>query len=358
MAQNYTDPAAADPGDWFTQNAPQAAAPQKATAENVALMYRNLLGREGTPQEIQSTLQGGSYDLDTIQGSIASSAEAKSYSQAHPQVNTATGGAAPTLNRNDPASVAAYVGYYANQPGANPSLKNDPNYWIGKISSGELGNDPGYIVSKFMLPEGAPAGSNRYGSLGGADPSAGFGAPPAPYASNPNAPTYTPPTLPAWLSSPYEAGKYTAPTGEEVLNEPGYAFGLEQGTKQINRSAAARGTVLNPGTVQALNRYGTDYATTKYDDAVARGLGIFNTNESARFGARQQNENEYQQNVVGPNQQNYFNQYGAYLNENARTLNDYLTNYGIQHTADTDYWGRLKDVSNSGLTASLGDRAA
>ncbi len=225
MAQAITDPpydAGTGTGtDWFAQNAPTTGgtggAQPKATAADVAQMYQNLLGRPATPQEIQDTLTGGSYDLNTIQGSIASSAEAQAYSQAHPQVNTATGGAgasggaAPTLNRSDPASVAAYVSYYANQPGANPSLKNDPNYWIGKISSGELGSDPNYIVSKFMLPEGAPAGANPYGALGLSNPGNGFGAPPAPYASNGAAPGFSAAAVPAALQNPY-AVQGTAPT--------------------------------------------------------------------------------------------------------------------------------------------------
>lgn len=61
-------------------------------------------------------------------------------------------------NFADTNYASAFVQYYANQPGANPSLKNDPNYWIGKITSGELGTDPNYIIQKFMTPEGAPAG--------------------------------------------------------------------------------------------------------------------------------------------------------------------------------------------------------
>jgi len=70
------------------------------------------------------------------------------------------GGAAPTLNTKDPNSVNAFISYYGNQPGVNPSVKNDPGYWAGVINSGSLGPDAGYIVQKFMTPEGAPAGSN------------------------------------------------------------------------------------------------------------------------------------------------------------------------------------------------------
>jgi hypothetical protein len=94
-------------------------------------------------------------------------------------------GAAPnTANfatqMTDPAYAAAFVAYYAKQQGANPSLGNDPNYWIQKITSGALGTDPNYVISKFMTPEGAPAGGAAPGA--GTNPvGAGTGA--APIAS-------------------------------------------------------------------------------------------------------------------------------------------------------------------------------
>jgi hypothetical protein len=286
---------------------------------------------------------------------MAATPEAQAYKPS--SGGATTGGGAPTLNRSDPASVAAYVNYYASQPGANPSLKNDPNYWIGKISSGELGDDPNYIVSKFMLPEGAPAGSgggNQYGALN----AGGFGAPPPAYASNPNAPTYTAPTPTGQLANQYVAPQFTAPSVADVESRPGYQIGLNTGLSTIQRSAAAKGTVLNPGTVQALNRYGTDYAGTQYANVLGQEANIFGMNAQQGLAGRQQNQTEFQQNVVGPTNTTYQNQYQSYLNDNARTLQDYLTNYNVQHTADTDYWGRLKDVSGSGLQAALGDRAA
>ena len=62
-------------------------------------------------------------------------------------------------NLRDPAYARQLVAYWATQPGANPSLGRDPDYWINKITSGELGTDENYIIQKFKTPEGAPAGS-------------------------------------------------------------------------------------------------------------------------------------------------------------------------------------------------------
>lgn len=56
----------------------------------------------------------------------------------------------------DPAYAAQYVAWAATQPGVNPSVKNDPNYWIGKFTSGAFGNDQEYALKRMMQAEGAP----------------------------------------------------------------------------------------------------------------------------------------------------------------------------------------------------------
>ena len=245
----------------------------------------------------------------------------------------ASGGGPPTGGSlSDPAYAAQLVAYYANQPGADPSLKNDPNYWIQKMTSGEFGSDQGYAVSKMQTAWQGGGSSNPYGALAGGGNSgnatadalgvnpAVLGIPSAPYASDPNAPT------------PYAAPTFTAPTAAEVQGQPGYQIGLDTGLQQINRSAAAKGTVLNPGTVQALNQYGTNYAGTQYGNVLAQDLGVFNTN-------------------TGNAQTAYQNQYGNYLANNARTFQDYMANYGINHTASTDYFGYLNGTANRGASS-------
>lgn len=53
----------------------------------------------------------------------------------------------------------------------------------------------------------------------------------------------------------------------DVMAQPGYQFGLDQGTTALNRQAAARGSYNSGAALKAASRYGTDYATTKYGDA-------------------------------------------------------------------------------------------
>jgi hypothetical protein len=64
----------------------------------------------------------------------------------------------------------------------------------------------------------------------------------------------------------------------KVAQDPGYQFALEEGQKALERSAAARGTLLSGATAKALQRYGNDYATTKTNDVYNRDLTTYNTN--------------------------------------------------------------------------------
>lgn len=59
-------------------------------------------------------------------------------------------------------------------------------------------------------------------------------------------------------------------TGDNLASDPGYQFGLKQGTTAIERSAAARGGLYSGATLKALNRYGQDYGGTKFGEAFNR----------------------------------------------------------------------------------------
>lgn len=59
-------------------------------------------------------------------------------------------------------------------------------------------------------------------------------------------------------------------TGEDVESEPGYQFGMDQGMQAMDRSAAARGNLLSGASLKAAQRFGQDYAGTKFNDAYQR----------------------------------------------------------------------------------------
>lgn len=61
-------------------------------------------------------------------------------------------------------------------------------------------------------------------------------------------------------------------TGQDLAAEPGYAFGLGEGEKALQRGASRNGMRLSPATMKALLRFNEDYAGTKYNDAFTRDL--------------------------------------------------------------------------------------
>lgn len=80
-----------------------------------------------------------------------------------------------------------------------------------------------------------------------------------------------------------------------VTKDPSFAFGLNQGTQAIDRSAAGAGSLYSGATLKALQRYGTDYAGTKLGDVFNRystvaGLGNAATNSNTIAGTNAANQ--------------------------------------------------------------------
>lgn len=206
-----------------------------------------------------------------------------------------------------------------------------------------------------------------------------FGAAPAPFGE-----TYTATPRPAWLQGPYTpmqwtGGDFIAPTKPTVLQtpytlptqadleaSPGYLAAQTAMQRGIERSAAAKGTVLSGGFVgRALPRALGEYAGTAYGNLVNQTLG-----------ARQQNFGEYSTDVNNAFAQ-YQQKYGqfsdaasrdqaaralnesAYVTDESNNRNQYLSRYnqyldaaGMKRQADTDLWGRTTDLADLSLRAA------
>lgn len=59
-------------------------------------------------------------------------------------------------------------------------------------------------------------------------------------------------------------------TSADVMQDPGYQFGLQQGQTALDRRIAAMGGRVSGSSLKAAARYGTDYATTGYNAAYQR----------------------------------------------------------------------------------------
>lgn len=66
------------------------------------------------------------------------------------------------------------------------------------------------------------------------------------------------------------ASKYTPFGMDQFKADPGYAFRLSEGTKALERSAAARGGLLSGGTGKALTRFGQEMGSQEYTNAFNR----------------------------------------------------------------------------------------
>jgi hypothetical protein len=113
---------------------------------------------------------------------------------------------------------------------------------------------------------------------------------------------------PTWTGGDFVADKFTydktfqAPTAADMEADPGYAFRKAEGEKALQRSAAAKGSLLGGGTLKALADYGQGLASQEYGNVYGRRLGEFNqdfgralttygTNEDNRFRAHGANVN-------------------------------------------------------------------
>ena len=67
-----------------------------------------------------------------------------------------------------------------------------------------------------------------------------------------------------------QASRYTPFSMEQFQADPGYAFRLSEGTKALDRSAAARGGLISGAATRAATRYGQDMASNEYTNAFNR----------------------------------------------------------------------------------------
>lgn len=93
----------------------------------------------------------------------------------------------------------------------------------------------------------------------------------------------------------------TPVSASDVMSDPGYKFGMQQGQQALDRKIAAMGGRVSGAALKASARFGTDYASTGYNAAYQRrqdrlnrlaslaGVGQTATGSSAAAGANSTN---------------------------------------------------------------------
>ncbi len=99
----------------------------------------------------------------------------------------------------------------------------------------------------------------------------------------------------------YESELSQPVTAADVMQDPGYQFGMQQGQQALDRKIAASGGRVSGAALKAATRFGTDYGSTGYGAAYQRrqdrlnrlaalaGLGQTATGGSAAAGAASTN---------------------------------------------------------------------
>ena len=100
----------------------------------------------------------------------------------------------------------------------------------------------------------------------------------------------------------FQKGVNTPTTPADVMSDPGYQFGLDQGQQAIDRKIAAGGGRVSGAAIKAASRFGTNYAATGYTAADQRrndrlnrlaalaGIGQISTQASAASGTYAANQ--------------------------------------------------------------------
>ncbi len=139
-------------------------------------------------------------------------------------------------------------------------------------------------------------------------------------------------------------GQFKAPSMADLANDPGYQFRLKEGEQALERSAAARGTLLTGGTAKDLQKYGQDMASQEYDKQYGRSFNEWQAETNRRFSENEQTWNRSLQEY----QLNYNRMFGEHQMNYDASLQEYQMGY--QHAKDN--WTAEQSASQQAAASS------
>jgi hypothetical protein len=162
-------------------------------------------------------------------------------------------------------------------------------------------------------------------------------------------------------------GSFKTPTAEEVMAQPGYQFGLEQGQNALNRQLNARGMSYSGAQLKAANMFGNNYATGQYQNAFnnlqssnqqaytqlmgAAGLGQASANNTAsagqQFGAQAGQNMTGAANAQGAAQIASGNAWGNVLNQGVSAYKNASGGGGGGEYTSPNIFGNYSNPSGS-----------
>lgn len=145
-------------------------------------------------------------------------------------------------------------------------------------------------------------------------------------------------------------------TAEQIMaNDPGYQFGLDEGMRTLQNSQAARGGLFSGQAMKDLTRFGTDYATTRFNDAFNRTQTDM-TNRFNRLGSLA-GIGQTATNNVGTAGQGFANQFGNLVTgmSNASAANRLAQGnlWGNAINQGFSAWGRSQSQPRASFGSNL-----
>ena len=135
-----------------------------------------------------------------------------------------------------------------------------------------------------------------------------------------------------------------------LTQDPGYAFRLSEGTKALERSAAARGGLLSGGTGKALQRFGQEFGSQEYGNAYNRALTEYNAGvnrEATGYNrlAAMSGTGQTAAGSLGAAGQNYANSSGNIAQNMATNVGNSITNSAAARSSG--YVGQANALTGS-----------
>jgi hypothetical protein len=158
---------------------------------------------------------------------------------------------------------------------------------------------------------------------------------------------------------PFNYEPFVAPTGLDYMNAPGYKERLALGTDAIQRSAAAKGTLLTGGTLKDLNDYAQTFASNEYGNVYNRALDAYKTNFETKFQPWKEGYNQAYQSWLGnynAAQQDWQNQMLAQQQRYGQLMG--TAQLGLQATGQQAGYGQNYANQLSSILGGYGQNAS
>lgn len=228
---------------------------------------------------------------------------------------------------------------YVEPPYAPPPVVGDPT----DPAASPPDDGGGYLPPPPPPPTSSPAPAPSGGGMGG-----GTAAPLGPWTG-----TFSPPTPTAYPGAPVltlptftKPDPFRSPSVEEALADPGYKVRLHQGEDSLQRWAAARGTLNDSGTADALIEYGQNEASKEYQNTWNRNWNAYNTNYQTQYVDPYKAAYQSAMDTHSPLQSQWETKMAQVQHDNdmqhANAWNDYLQQY--QQWRDKVNWGLSYDL--------------